>query len=155
MSLVIMEGRIDELGIMASHGGYVVYEWIIINGTEYKHVKLNNRLNTFLTTGGWVRISCVKGITGKHIAQAVQNSEGRILNFDLFTYLTLFFFAFVGLNIILFLPVFYLAGYSNDLQLFILMPIFALVIAILCLQGGFRARTALHRLPKPKVAQAS
>ncbi|MCJ0877758.1 hypothetical protein MRX33_09450 [Pseudomonas sp. JI-2] len=82
MGILVLEGKISELGNGAVMNGLTEYVFVNIGGKRVRRVITDLYLDSFVKVGAVVRLACAKS-AGRLIVFAVQESNGEITKADL------------------------------------------------------------------------
>ncbi len=149
MSVIILEGKVEELGNSTWSQGQRHYSMIKIGGKRYNKLQISDALDNFLSVGSVVRMACKKGMGTSLLVCAIQESDGNITNLSAMIFVMAAVVMFGCVCIIGLLPLIYLYavfGLGGAIAIVLGAAVF---FAVLVSRDGLKARSALNNMPAP------
>lgn len=79
LSILIVNGVIEEIGYGSYSEGERTLSFIKVNGTRVKNVVCDDFMRSFLKVGRQVKLSMVRSILGNHTLYSAQLADGEVV----------------------------------------------------------------------------
>jgi hypothetical protein len=146
LSILIVDGVIEEIGYGSYSEGERTLSFIKINGTRVKNVVCDDFMRSFLKVGRQVKLSLVPRIFGTHTLYSAQLADGEVVKLSAVKPIAMTFALSVGIMVLL--SPFFIGVLRATHSIGLSLCIFAALgsaMAYLVLRSHFKARRVFDK----------